>query len=1655
MIYDRYLCIREIVSLFMQFQRKARYVMSTGYTNIGPGINVESNGLFSASFAAAKVAPVCALYISGITSGSFDLWIKIECKHRGEKIFSFENRYSRMDSALFDADENGRMLVRFSYDDFDVNNEFLKSLKSEISTDIVTSVSINGTLYEVRNPVTVLSANEFAGIEAHPETLAAFADPYSEVAGALAASFKKANMWTSFTEAAELCGNIINNIRAMNIICVKRDGYSPEKRQVVTTASGLAGKSSVVATPVEIAMLFCSVAECCGLDSVVVFVKNNMGIVSVYCGVNVAGNFDYCISESISKIRKSLDDGEMLLIDPAVLSSAHNVDIEHASFLASEIMHKAGTDILLSVGIGNCLKNGVLCADGKKMSTREHKKDARTVLGEIYSGISEKKTLKLMSGDYSAFDVLPLMGFDIDGYMRAFNEQICVRPMEISEKVSDFRDVSDGFASFALKDIKKKEYNKTEKKIIDQQYSLFKDRISSKNHAVAGVYEKVFHDRISRMCYGSAYGMRNYIIAGFMRMTDAKTAETLYFPLSFTEIALKCDYDYFFKNSNGGIIVNAAFASFLYGNDVSVFEIDSIEKVYAFFENLAEKVKASGDYSDVALIREFALIKADLSEAVLWDDIRRNGKRMLADSRFSALLSEKQIPSDEKNTGSYTFPRFVPENVRTALVHNGDTVIGGTAVNEKIDVAVNKTVFAVSEGKKTIVSSENPDFNKALYRELEKEGFSELMLEIRGGMTAKELCDILKKRVDEISEETTVNPSDGILTDYDKLYERINAYSAAMSHQDPILGFSVTEGVLSFFRACNTEDSSEVDILKVNENAFAEMTQHKFNVLFERAENLALSAGKALKAAGYDLSSPIKHHPLYPIKEKYRLDEASLGEIFDTVSGIISVLSDYRETFYDISEALDIDISDIKNLKGLLALNELYRIVISARELEIPESISDKEITDFAECANKLKMELGRAEAIEYRLRFFGKEIFEDVDALLSGYSPSGMGSGNFIKKFLVKKNNKDVLLQYVSDANRNEFNQQNVEEIYKLLEEYRQIKESTSITGSYLGKENSVKLAETIKASEALLEEIYPGISADEKKLSGKVGKICRFVRLVSDDTLLSKKLTYARAKFALVYSDNDCLLERISKRLKADFSVLEFDGGILSYDGLGSYLKELEKNLPAYETWNEYLDAKVAADEFMPEFAIYLENNGVKENTDRVFAASLILPAVGYLSDKYDIIKHKKNYDGAKGKYAELYEKARKLASVNAVLSYRQRIRHYTETENLSEMDKDKGLSLCAFVNKYKRAILNVFPVVFADIYRAGAMFGCEEDADLLVAATFENSGNLLLSVAGAAKNAFLLKFTEKNCVLAEKLIASGALVTDVSYSLYSSDRKLGALCGVKDYYCLENNSPAVSLITVNGTMRRVTDGANPAEAKECVTKAGDIYAKTGKKVGIFTLSHGQAAYIKHLVDLMGENDKKLAEGAALGYIKVFEPYAVSFDSVDFALVSLGAATDKDGSIGWSYGCGTAGSAIPALMSAFRCAKQGTFIVCSLSSKELAKLIKCSYEAEKVYFAVVSASKNIIVSDAGKHSYDADNLSQMMLAENNGLVCTAGCYESAADGYGKEENTLYMYDCDMHGRLFERLYREYMISGSGILLKNVSVLDRVIERLYPEKSE
>lgn len=93
------------------------------------------------------------------------------------------------------------------------------------------------------------------GIEYHPESLASYICSAKSGVAELAAPARE------IQEREQKLRALVKNIRAKNIICAARDSYSPERRQSIKSHDVLLARGTVVATPMELAVLFCACAE--------------------------------------------------------------------------------------------------------------------------------------------------------------------------------------------------------------------------------------------------------------------------------------------------------------------------------------------------------------------------------------------------------------------------------------------------------------------------------------------------------------------------------------------------------------------------------------------------------------------------------------------------------------------------------------------------------------------------------------------------------------------------------------------------------------------------------------------------------------------------------------------------------------------------------------------------------------------------------------------------------------------------------------------------------------------------------------------------------------------------------------------------------------------------------------------------------------------------------------------------------------------------------------------------------------------------------------------------------------------------------------------------------------------------------------------------
>lgn len=1608
--------------------------MTNGYSNLKPNIVLQTGTVFSAAMAASGAVPLACVTLVDLPAHPFSLKLEVTCQSGENLVFAFAPaHFPAFDTHLCGDKSAHTALIRFSAADFEIGYAYLHSLSALTEALLCVKAEIDGFAVSSEVKIQLLPSDEWLGIDSHPETLAAFVCPGSRAVQTLTDGIMHDTPLSALAEHTDSLREIVKNIRSGSMICAARDSYSPERRQRIKSHAALCIPNAVAATPMELALLFCACAERCGFMPTVAFATNLSGAVSLFCGVRAhrVQSGTGVLSESLSKVRSMLENGEMFLFDPSILSSAQSIDVSLAAVEAQGYFSKNGTRLLLVLDIGEARANGVapFFADAEKAAAEadEAHGSARDVLASIYNGLSGSRIFKVLSGEFGGYDVLPLVGFAPERLTAGQPEAI--GPMEISEKPARFASLADDFAAFALRDEKSIAYNKAELADIRAAYAAFGTRIQEKKYIVTGYYEKTFHEKASRMTFGRSPGFACYAIAGFLRVREKTDAKEYYLPLAFVRVCLERSFDYRFCPGEDAPLVNTLAADLLGVNDKTVHFPENVPDVLAFFEKAAESCKDSA-YSEIRVIRETALIKADLSDFILWNHIGTNARTMLKNKHFTALLAGTQPEEPESENAENRlrpFVRYAPEAVKETLTGTGNALLSGGNASDKEDFLVNAAASTLADSKTMLILSQEPDFLNFAAQSLEKAGLSETVLRLDLCRSSEDIIRAVQTRLEALSALERTSAAPQLKNELDEIAARLKSYAERLTKTDPTFGVSALELVESFDNAYDMANAKP--LLAVEQAALESLNGEKLDALFDMAERLVRRAHKTLAEVSLAEQAPLSSHPLALLSPEKVPDDAVLHEIYELIARILPALSEYRETFFEISPILGIKISDIRNLDALYTLNELYRLFISAREYDIPEGFAANGLSAFADSESRRSHAKKRMENIEYQLRFFSPELFEDVDSLLVGYRNADDDRPNFIKKFLVKKNHKDVLLQYVTPENRAEFAKHPVSDIYKLLDEYRNEKAAAGESDAP-EDENAASLAALVGELKKLLVCLYPEEQADRHATDARLMKLFAFIEKLCADAGLSKKLTFARARFAQVYSENECMLEKLSALLGADFRTLSFETGILNYDGLSGFLKRVEENLPALPGWVDYLEEEKAAEPYLAAFCEYLRRVGIKPGTDRLFASSLLLPAVTYMLQKSGLEADWNAISRAKETYAPLAEKTAALLLETALQTHRQRVKHYAETESAQLFaEAGKTLSVTAFASKHHKHLLRVFPILLINTASIGPISRGECIADTAVC---DDSDRLPLSLeaACAAKRLILLTHTSRPGPVARLIAKAGALrLAFRSQEAVLTSEALGqtTLCAAM----------------LNGTMRFAADLANPQEAELCVTKALEM-ARSGSRTAIFAFTHGQCAYMRHLLCVTAENDKTVRERIETGLVTVRDAFEPCYERFSGAVFSFAAAADSEGNLCRAFCMGSTEEFRKALYASLQTVDGQAVLVTSLSAKELDLFGKRLTAARELYYALCFAVHGTAAFEASELRSVSVLDAALLAAENEG-VPARGFLSCGADLVSLDGKRAYMYDVTNEKDLFERLDKAERLKKNGVSLTLVSPLDAV----------
>lgn len=1576
-------------------------------------MTLQTSPVFSASMAAAGLCPLHSISLTFLPQAKACFTLEITAICENKTFLSFSKRtIPDFAPALCGENAQKKTVLHFQSSDFEWEKDLLLSLTTRKNAHLLVKLQLDDCELSAEAELELLPHDEWIGLELHPETIASFVCPEMHCIRTLMKDEKSILPYAAQADQKEVLRKLVRLLRAQSLICAARDSYAPERHQRLRAHSVFCTPNATAASPMELALLFAACAERIGLAPILVFASNINGVTSLFCGIRTDCHTRGILSESLSNLRNALDSGAYIVFDPAILSSAQSIDVLLASSEANAYLSKASSALLAVVDLAEARSEGVLPLYTEPDDAAANETEpptmpsARDSLRSLYQSLEDSGAFKLCSGNYKGYDVLPLIGLAPEELTD--DTVFPIGPMEIGEKPARLAALADDHASFAFRDERRPRLNKAELEQTKLAYADFCRRISTKSYIVTGVYEKIFHEHASRMTFGVSNRHTLWAISGFLRLCKRESGETRYLPLGFVRIHMQKAANYSFSCENDEVFVNPLLSSFFAWPQEELY----VPNAKSLFEHLERLPLPESDdvFSELRLIHETALVQTSLDELIFYRCIETGQilKNPLPASLLSGTFSPVEAPKE--TSSSLLFPRFSSQAEKDALNHEGNTLYFASFPDETIDFTVNALFRTLADAKTALVASEEPAFLSSLMASLEKEGLAEAALSLSDFRSAEELCAHVRARVEALQGLERTGTAHGS-TDWDKVVSRLQDYAKAMTEPDKSFEASIFDLVEAFDNAAS-EDTGV--LLPVDEKAFEPFNVQTFDSLFEKAERLVTSARAALEQVGLASHMPLSAHPLSGLHPTHFPTEGELSEAYGLIARILPTLSEYRETFWHIAESIGMDIHDIPSVSGLYTLNELYRQLISAREYDIPDGFADTGLADFADVKVRRAKGRERMENLEYRLRFFTPELFEDVEALLSGYTGQAQNEG-FLRKFWVKKNHKDVLLQYVLPENRAEFSKHPVEELYSLLREYSELKHLLAPEKADADEERTGALAILVDSLRKLLVELYPTEANNPVLLEGRLKKLFRFIELLNKDLSLSRRLTFARARFAQVYAENECMLRRLGTLLGVELEGLSFENGALGYDGLSAYLKRIEENLPALDGWMHYLEAQKAAEPSLSSFAALLCQEGIKSTTDRRMAASLLLPACRRMMKKKGLPDELVTIAHAKEQYEPLRQKYTGIAIDTALQAHRLRIKHFCETDAIvSILEADRELPLRAFWEKHRLRLMHIYPLVFA---RTGFLCTTNgtDPVDRLILA--DNESPLDLAAVNTATHITLISTSGRLSMLARQVLLTGGMRV---YSPYHA-RPLpkGLLALNRESVCLApaGTSPRLSLITVNGSMRRAGDMANPAEAEACVSRARAL-AADGANVALFALTHGQCAYLRHLLCVSAENDAVISDALKENRIVVRNAFEPCYEVYDHVLLTLGAAADHDGLCRTVCTSSLAGLK-KALLASLATARKEAQLVTSLSPKEASALAMRSTQGEELLLMLQCAE--------GTATMDASLLTPPTASEN-------ALYHLYPDSYpahgvfacGAEAvcgTNAYLYDLTQAHDLFERL--------------------------------
>lgn len=1612
-------------------------------------VNIETMPSFSASIASMRITPVTRVVLGTPEAEKMPVRLEVSVIGKcGDVEFLKRRDFVKecFSAESYNLKASSGCVLDFDFDSFEYDYAFLNSIERETLGEIYVLVKYAGEEVVAKTHVNLMPSNIWAGLDGEPSVVASFVRDNDDIIGKICEDGCEDGVISYSTSSKRVVLAAVKKLYAKlkecNMIYTRPVAYAANSKQRIRFPDELFGSGSILATPLEIALVFSACAKRIGIDSSLMFVRSRKGDISVLCGVYlVKSPIKVVVCEDAARIRDLIDAGDMMVVDPSVFAAAQNTSFALAIEKTAEAFISDPQSLVCLVDVKRAQSLAGLCEIKDELGNIS----VKPAVAKIYSSLVTSTVMQFLAGK-TRCDVedVPLLLSDFDEVFSDTKTNHKLLALDVSVKLDDYAAVDKHFSSIVTMQSPKahQHFSDNEREIMNAKLASLKEKICRSGEITTTLRDEELYRVVSEMTFGKNK-KEPYFAFGYVKITDKLTETVSFAPVCLVRALLSYDNGSFFVRQQGRPIVNKVFirnalrdSSLGYDSFMKALMPTDKKEIFDMFENIKSALSETDDRHVYEIIKEAHLVNIDIDDYMLWSGLAYERNKLASCETAENIFAGNKVT--EKLDKGYVPCHVMSSDGVKAVCSDTDIVVEGAFTDEKEKVLSAIVSRNLTEEKSTLIVTDDMEMSEYVAQVLCENGFEDAMCVVDEECLA---TDSIRKIADNIEEYGICEQSD--LTEQSpELYEanRLLVDYFGRVNRPAKSGMSLKEAVEAYLGACSGTEN--YDNVPVNKELFENADDNQISEVFEMVGELISDARSVCKASGLEKHTPLKNHPLYHTNPAVNIDENSKNAVCIAIETALPVISEYRDVFSDVNEILRFGENEIDSLYKLEKLNDLYKLVLTARDVDIPEKFVESDIADFSRTKRFESETRKRMEAIEFKLNFFNREIFEDVENLLLRDEYEDDGEKGFLRKFITKKNSQDLLMQYVESDKKSEFQQHKVADIYKLLHEYKDcmvnLRESTN------GKEDDEKTAKLARISEkaAYLVDSISSVEANNSKL---LSNIFRLISVIPIDSSLARRITVVRARFAELYSGEQSPFNIISDIMGLNFDEIVFESGALSFDGIGKYLEGIEEKIEVADLWAQWKMKSQKANELLPHFVKYIDEHGAFSKIDRIFAKSLLLPIADSVRNENMNGLSAEKLARAKDRYTELLKEACGVSAKNAMEGYMNSVKKMSA--EAVDVAKYEGAAFIDMFAEKADLVKKVLPIIVVTKNILSEVLPLDTYFDTVIAIDNRNNGYTMLPALCFGKRSVLVNMSRAGRSELCRRMAEVAPVYDVCK--ISENKDIALFTWLNSYAfgekltCVNADEfSSVEIVRMNGTYDRTTGRTNATEAELSIVKATNLLQEPGVKIALTAFTKEQCTCMEKLLHVLSKKNKVLAEAKAEGRVSVCTPDRLYMKKYDSLVVSACFGADRDARIGWDFGYAGIGGMenVPeAYISIADRKTQKTYFLTSLNVKD-SRIIRRSGKNAAIFnsFCEMLGDGRIPVNmncakDDAEDSIVSSLMSSIVLSGPKVKPCEGKMPVVNTVYSGKENGPFVLVDADKKLSMHDELLVKNMLERNG----------------------